>query len=104
MDVAFFTHTVALAALAVVAIQQVLKLKVIPIAFANRYPVPTLILLSIGASIFVVWQSAVAMPTRWTDWLLLVATTAVVAAITYNNTIKNWVQLRSLEGEGKADV
>lgn len=103
MEVAFFTHTVALAALAVVAVQQILKLKVIPIAFANRYPVPTLILLSIGSSVFVVWRSVVAVPVAWTDWLLLIATTAVVAAITYNNTIRNWAQLRSLEGEGKSE-
>lgn len=95
----FFTHVVALSALAVVAVQQILKLKAIPIPFANRYPVPTNILLSIVASVIVVWTSKVHVPVAWTDWVLLVVTTSVVAAITYNNTLRNWTQLRQMEGE-----
>lgn len=101
MELTFFTHAVVLAALAVVAVQQILKLQVVPIAFANKYPVLTNILLSIVASVVVVWRTAVKAPVSWTDWVLLVSTTAVVAAITYNNTLRNWTQLRSLEGPGK---
>lgn len=94
----YFTNISALAALAVVAVQQILKLKFIPVAFANRYPVPTLILLSIVAAIIAVWQTPV-NPQSWTDWVLLVSTIGVVAAITYNMTLRNWSQLREMEGE-----
>jgi hypothetical protein len=95
----YFTHVTALAALAVVAVQEILKLKIIPISIANRYPVPTLILLSMIASLGVVWQTTL-MPVAWTDWVLLVSTVAVVAAIVYNMTFKNWAQLKAMEGEG----
>lgn len=95
----FFTHVTMLTALAVVAVQQLLKLKFIPVAFANRYPVPTLIVLSIAGAIIVSWQTV--WPTAWTGWVLLVSTIAVVAAAVYNFIIKNWTQLRSMEGDGK---
>ncbi len=93
------SHITALAALAVVAIQQILKLRFVPVSFANRYPVPTLILLSVLASIFVVWTNKLATPVAWTDWIALVATVAVVAAVTYNMTLRNWKELREVEGE-----
>lgn len=82
-----------------VGVQEVLKLKVVPLAFANRYPVPTNILLSIGAALVVVWQTAI-QPVVWTDWILLVGTIVVVAALTYNMTLRNWSQLKEIEGEG----
>lgn len=93
-----FTYITALAALAVVAVQQILKLKIIPTGIANKYPVPTLIVLSIVAAIIVVWQGNMAHPTAWTQWVALVATIGVVAAIVYNSTLKNWPELRSIEG------
>lgn len=96
----FFTQVVALSAIAVVVIQQILKLRAIPVAFANLYPVPTLIVLSIISSVFVVWTHKVHPPVAWTDWVLLSSTTGVVAAITYNNTLRNWKQLREMEGVG----
>jgi hypothetical protein len=94
----YFAHALVLSALAVVGVQQILKLKLIPIAFANRYPVPTLILLSIATSIIAVWRTALA-PHAWTDWVVLVALVAVTAALTYRTTIANWSQLRAMEGE-----
>jgi len=95
----FFTHVTALASLAVVAVQQILKLNFVPMGFANRHPVPTNILLSIAAAIIAAWKTSVA-PHSWTDWVLLIATVSVVAAIVYNSTLRNWAQLRSTEGEG----
>lgn len=92
-----FAHAVAVSALAVVALHQILKLKIVPSTFANRYPVPTLIVLSVIASVMAVWKTAVT-PHTWTDWLVLVATIAVAAALTYRTTIANWAELRSLEG------
>ena len=94
----FFTQATALAALAVVVVEQILKLKVIPNGFANRYPVPTLIILSIVASIIVAVQTGV-NPNTWTDWLVLTGLVTVSAAVTYNTVFKNWSELRSLEGE-----
>ena len=101
MDLAFFTQATALAAVGVVIVQQILKLKFIPAAFANRYPVPTNIVLSVIASIIAVWQSSTATPVGWQGWLLLVTLTSVVAAIIYNNLLKNWTELRETEGDGK---
>lgn len=92
-----FAHAVVFSALAVVVIQQVLKLKLIPLQFANKYPVPTVILLSIGASVVVVLKTAV-QPHSWVDWAILIGTITVTAAITYNTTLRNWSELRSLEG------
>lgn len=98
----FFTHVTALSALGVIAVQQILKLNAIPTGFANRYPVPTLIVLSIISAILtVLFVPGAPQPQSWTDWLLLVVTIGVVAAIVYNHTLKNWTQLRAMEGDGK---
>lgn len=96
-----FTHVTALAALAVVAVQQILKLNLIPLAFANKYPVPTNILLSIVAAFIAVASETDLDVLSINQWIVLIATISVVAAITYNNTLRNWTQLRSMEGTGK---
>lgn len=95
----FFNHATALAALAVVLVQQLLKFNFVPVGFVNRHPVPALIVFSTIASAIVVWLNAVA-PHTVTDWILLVATVAVTAAIVYNSTIRNWAALRAAEGPG----
>lgn len=95
---ALFTHAVALSALAVVAIQQFLKWKVIPVKFANKYPVPTLIVLSILASALVDWQGGAVIHT-WGDFVLQAALVAVSAALTYRTTLKNWDALRATESQ-----
>lgn len=84
----YFTQVTALAALSVVAVQQILKLNFIPVFFANKYPVLTNVLLSIIASVVVSYKTAVAL-VGWTQWVVYVATVSVVAALTYNMTIKN---------------
>lgn len=96
----WFNHVSVLVALAVMVLQQILTLKVVPNGFANRYPVPTLIALSTVASIVAVWMDKIPTPQAWTDWVLLVVTIGVTAAVVYNSTIRNWAQLRSMEGEG----
>ena len=97
MDASFFTHAVALSALAVVIVHQILKLSFLPVSFANKYPVPTNIVLSIVASVVAVWQGHPAHVTK-TDWLILAATVSVTAALTFNQLLKNWTGLRSTEG------
>lgn len=92
----FFTSATVLAALAVVVVQQILKLNFIPITLANKYPVPTLIVLSIGAS-FIAEFSGGITPHTLTDWLLVVASVSVSAAIVYNATLANWKSLRAAE-------
>ena len=86
----------------VLLVQQILKLNIVPLAFANRYPVPTNILLSIVATVFLV-------PIDWSldnigHLAMQVGTVAVVAAIAYNQLLGKWEQLRSAEGEGKKPV
>ena len=95
----FFNNVTVLTSLAVMVLQQILTLKVVPNGFANRYPVPTLAVLSSIAAFVAVWMDKVPTPQAWTDWVLLGATIAVTAAIVYNATIRNWAQLRSMEGE-----
>lgn len=95
----FVNHVTVLTGLAVMVLQQILTLRAVPIAFANRYPVPTLIILSVIASIVAVVLNKVPNPSSWTDWVLLVASIGVTAAVVYNHTIKNWAQLRAMEGE-----
>lgn len=92
------TYITGLAAAGVVAVHEILKLKIIPLTFANRYPVPTNIALSVVAAVIAVWKSNVVQPTVWTGWVSLVATIAVLAAIIYNQLIKNWTELREMEG------
>jgi hypothetical protein len=86
MDI--FTQYTALAALAVVAVQQILKLNVIPLYFANKYPVATNVILSVLATVIVTWQDLVKV-VGWQGWVVEIATISVVAAITYNMTLKN---------------
>ena len=82
-----FTQATALAALAVVAVQQILKLNVIPVYFANKYPLITNVALSVLATVFVSWQNFVNLVTA-TDWITQVGIIAVAAAIAYNVTLK----------------
>ena len=84
----YFSEVTALAALAVVAVQQILKLNVIPVYFANKYPVITNVILSAIAAVVVTWQTAVSLVT-WVEWVVYVATVSVLAAITYNMTLRN---------------
>lgn len=96
--VTYFTAVAATAAIGVVVVQQILKLKFIPVSFANKFPVPTLLVLSIIASLIAVFSVPVVAPTEWWGWVVLVVTIAVVAAIIYNNILKNWDELRATEG------
>lgn len=84
----YFAQITALAALAVVTVQSILKLNVIPVYFANKYPVATNVVLSVIASIIVNMQTAVDL-TTWGAWIAYVATISVVAAVTYNMTLRN---------------
>lgn len=84
----YFTQVTALAGLAVVVVQQILKLNVLPVYFANKYPVVTNVLLSIVASAVVQYQTALTL-VGWVQWVAYVATVAVVAAVTYNMTLRN---------------
>lgn len=84
MDLGLYT---GLAALAVVAVEQTLKILPVPFTdLANRYPVATNIVLSCAASIWVAdihWSFA-----NWRVVLGNVFTIAVVAALTYNQLVK----------------
>lgn len=96
----YFTQVVVLSGMAVLVIQQILKFNFIPVAFANRYPVPTVILLSIVASIIAAWTTSIS-PQNPMQWVSFAGLILLTATVTYNSTIKNWSQLRSAEGDGK---
>lgn len=95
----FFTEVTALATLSVVAVQQILKLNVIPVYFANRFPLLTNILLSFIASIVVTWNTALELGV-WTEWVVYIATISVLSAITYNMTLKNSEGVQSISRDG----
>ena len=90
-----FAEITALAALAVVAVQQILKLNVVPVFFANKYPVITNMVLSVIASVVVTMNTVVSL-VGWTEWVVYVATISVLAAITYNMTIRNSDVIQSI--------
>lgn len=98
----FFTEVTALAALAVVAVQQLLKLNFIPVTIANRYPVLVNVLLSLAASVYVTWQNMVNLVSVQ-DWILHVATVSVLAAITYNMTLRNSPELQAVSRKGSVN-
>lgn len=96
----FINQVTLLAAGAVTIAVQILKLKIVPVGFANRHPVPTNIAISVIATVVstnlldVTWSLA-----NWTDILGIFGTIAVVSALTYNQLLKNWPELRASEGE-----
>lgn len=94
----YFSQVTALAALAVVAVQSILKLNIVPVYFANKYPVWTNIVLSIIAAIVVNMQTAVEI-TNLGAGIAYVATISVVAAITYNMTLRNDSSLQSVSNK-----
>lgn len=97
MDLSYFAEVTALAGGAVLVVQQVLKLNFVPGSFANRYPVPTNIVLSLVGAAVVVWQTSV-QPQTFGQWVVLVGTISLVAAIAYNQVLGNWKQLKAAEG------
>lgn len=82
----FLSASALSAASAVVLVQQILKLKIVPGTFANKYPVLTNIVLSVIASLTII-------PIDWSftnipDLLVQVGTVAVVASIAYQVLVK----------------
>lgn len=86
----YLTAAALSASLVVVIVQEAFKLKVVPGTFANRWPVPTNIVLSTIATLFIV-------PIKFDlenlpQLAVQVGTVAVVAAIAYNQLIEQWVK------------
>lgn len=92
----FLSQATLAAAAVVTLVVQILKAKIIPVSFANKYPVPTNIILSLVAA-FVLspfdWQS-----TDIKQILLQAGAIAVTAAIAYNQLLSKWPQLKETEG------
>lgn len=89
MEMELFAQATALAAAAVVVIQQILKWKVIPGTFASRWPVQTNIVLSIIAALVVApinWSAL--LPAAVLEFVALVVLIAVTAAIVYNQLVR----------------
>lgn len=98
MDISIVQVTL-LAAGAVTIVHEILKLKVVPVAFANRYPVPTNIILSVLAAFIVKWQDLATLHT-FAQWATFIGLVAVIAAVTYNQLLGKSAELKSMEGEG----
>lgn len=96
----YFAEVTALAALAVTAVHQILKLNVVPVYFANKYPLVTNILLSVAASVFVTWQKLIEL-NGWQAWLAYVGAISVLSAVTYNMTLKNSESVQAASSDGK---
>lgn len=93
----FLTEAAVQAAAAVLLVQTILRLKVVPLAFANRHPVPTNIVLSLIATIGIVRPALVF--TNWVDLVLQVAVIAVISALTYNQLLGRSKELQAVSGE-----
>lgn len=93
----FINHVTLLSAGAVALAVQILKLKIVPIDFANRHPVPTNIIISVVAAVIAVSQTKLNAHS-WSDWAGIVGTIVVLAAFTYNQVLARWSQLRQMEG------
>lgn len=96
----FVTHVTLLAAVGVAGLHELLKLNIVPLSFPNKHPVPTNIILSVLAAIFAARQDLL-VPHSWTDWVGVVGTVAIVAAVIYNQLLGQWAQLKAMEGPGK---
>lgn len=91
----YFAEVTALAALSVVAVQQILKLNILPVYFANKYPVFTNAILSVIAAIVVSWQTAINL-NGVASWIAYAATVSVLAAVTYNATLRNSAAVKNV--------
>lgn len=99
----YFAQVTALATLAVVVVQQILKLNVIPVYFANKFPVLTNIVLSLAAAIVVTWQNALVLVGLW-QWVAYVGTLSVLAAVTYNMTLRNSASIQAVSRKTSKDA
>lgn len=92
-----FLSAAAISAAAVVlVVTEVLKLRIVPLAFANRYPVITNVILSVFVTFFLV-------PVEFSldnigHLLVQIGTVAVIAAIAYNQLVSRSA-IKELEGE-----
>lgn len=90
----FLSQSAVVASGVVLLVQEILKLKIVPLTFANKYPVFTNIVLSVVATLFLV-------PVEWSlnnlgHLAVQIGTVAVVAAIAYNQLLRKAV--KPLEG------
>lgn len=93
----FLNTWTVLVSVAVVFVEQIMKWKYFPSQIANKYPVPTLLVLSAGGGAFAYSQDWINPTSVWT-WVVSIATIAVISAVTYYHTLRNWEGLRKTEG------
>lgn len=94
----FLSGAALVAAGVVLLVEQILKLKIVPLAVANKYPVFTNIALSIIATVFLV-------PVQLSfdnlgHLAIQVGTVAVTAAIAYNQLVSKSPEIKAMEGNG----
>ena len=98
----FLSNAALVAAAVVLLIEQVMKLKIVPVNIANAHPVLTNVLLSIVCAFALTPIDFVGLVTSFT-WselgtaLVQIGTVVVVAAIAYNQVVEK-SSLKSAEG------
>lgn len=97
----FLTAAALTASGVVVLVQEILKLRIVPLAFANRFPVLTNIILSVVATLFMVPVDA--NFDNLGELLVQAGTIAVVAAISYNMLVKP-SGVKELEGVNENSI
>jgi hypothetical protein len=96
----FLAEAATLGATTVLIVQEIFKLKIVPLAFANKYPVPTNVMLSVIVAVLLAgltgleWKLA-----NLTVLLQAIVLAAVGAAIAYNQLLEK--VLKKYEGPGK---
>lgn len=91
----FLSESALVASGVVLLVEEILKLKIVPVGFANKYPIHTNVLLSIIATLFLV-EIKVSLDNI--GYLAIqIATVGVVAAIAYNQLFREAV--KPLEGK-----
>ena len=99
MELEFFATVAVVSGFAVTIVQQILKSKIVPMSFANKYPVPTNIVLSVIASVVALYTQNALSVSSWLEIAATCGTVAVVAAVTYNQLLANWSELKETEGQ-----
>lgn len=83
----------------VMVVEELLKLRVVPLKLVNRHPVPTNLVLS--AIVTLLMAPLTGIDYQWSHWQeigSLWLLTALSAAIAYNQLLDKWDQLKRLEG------
>lgn len=86
----------------VLVVEELLKLRVVPLDWVNRHPVPANLVLSAAVTALMAPLTGIAYElANWQEIASLWLLTALTAAVAYNQLLSKWDQLKRLEGTPK---